>query len=105
MAQNTKHGHSTDTSVDQYLHDQIRKAVGQLEDRQALPTEPKGPSRQQVQDHGSGPCRKRSIHLEKKESNGNAPPYHEIRGPMMGTKVITLPSSRVAWLALNVKGG
>ena len=59
----------------QYLCEQIRKAMGQLEDRQELPAAADGPPRQWMQNYRSGIMQDQFQALEKKGRNkDNTPP-------------------------------
>ena len=67
ITQNTEHIQATDVSAEQYLCDQIRKATGLLEDRQAIPSETERPPRQQVQDNETEAMVGQSRHVRKEE--------------------------------------
>ena len=75
ITHNTKYIHGTPISAEEYLYEQIRKATGQLESVQVLPTESDGPFRKQVQDHSVGVTKMESKHLWKRgKKKGNTLP-------------------------------
>ena len=79
ITHNTKQKQVTGMTAEQYLCEQIRKAVGQLEDKHALPTEVNGCPSKQAQDQVLGAMQKK-IHMlkEKGEIKENTPLHDKI---------------------------